>query len=150
MKITGTYQLPLERERAYKALQDPDMLASCMPGCDGLEKIGEDEYSMKMKLALAAFSGLFSGKVRITDQNPFESFKLIVEGSGKVGFMKGEGALSLQPAADGLATDVNYDGDVQIGGTIAAVGQRMIDSTSKMMIKRFFDKLVEEIKARES
>lgn len=148
MKIGGSYVLPLDPERSYHALQDPVLLAKCMPGCDGLEKIGEAEYAMKMKMALAAFSGLFAGKVRISDPNPFQSFKLIVEGSGKVGFMKGEGALTLKPQGDGgSGTEVVYDGDVHVGGTIAAVGQRMIDSTAKMMIKRFFDKLVEEIRS---
>ena len=62
-----------------------------MPGCESLEKIGEDEYRMKMKMALASLSGTFDGKVRITEQSPPNSFKLMVEGSGKIGFMKGEG-----------------------------------------------------------
>jgi carbon monoxide dehydrogenase subunit G len=97
---------------------------------------------MKMKMALAAFSGAFEGKVRIADQNPPNSFRLIVEGSGKVGWMKGEGLLTLSP--EGAGTKVDYDGDAQVGGTIAAVGQRMIDTTSRMMIKRFFDKLASE------
>ena len=110
-----------------------------MPGCEGLEKIGEDEYKMKMKLALASLSGAFDGKVRIADRNPPNGFKLIVEGTGKLGFMKGEGALKFTPAGD--ATEVSYEGDVQVGGTMAAVGQRLIDATAKMMIKRFFDKL---------
>ena len=116
-----------------------------MPGCEGLELIGPNEYKMKMKMALAAFSGLFDGKIRIADANPPTSFRLVVEGSGKVGFMKGEGLLTLAPAEGGTA--VNYDGDAQVGGTIAAVGQRMIDTTSRMMIKRFFDKLAQEAAA---
>lgn len=120
-------------------MQDPDVLARAMPGCESLEKIGPDEYRMKMKLAMASLSGAFDGKVRITDQNPPSSFKLAVEGSGKIGFMKGEGLLKLTPADAGTA--VAYDGDVQVGGTIAAVGQRLIDASAKMLIKRFFEKL---------
>jgi uncharacterized protein len=88
---------------------------------------------------MASISGAFDGKVRITDQQPPTSFKLIVEGTGKIGFMKGEGLLKLTSSADG--TEVLYEGDVQVGGTIAAVGQRLIDATARMMIKRFFDKL---------
>ena len=145
MKINGSYKLPVSQQKAYESLQSPELLTQCMPGCDRLEKLAENEYAMRMKMALAAFSGLFDGKIRIADQNPHDSFKLIVEGSGKVGFMKGEGALSLKPAEDGSGTDVTYEGDVQVGGTIAAVGQRMIDTTSKMMIKRFFEKLTELI-----
>jgi carbon monoxide dehydrogenase subunit G len=82
---------------------------------------------------------LFDGKVRIADQNPPSSFRLIVEGTGKIGFMKGDGLLTLTP--QDATTEVRYEGDVHVGGTIAAVGQRLIDTTSKMMIKRFFDKL---------
>ena len=108
-----------------------------MPGCESLDKIAEDEYRMKMKMALASLSGNFDGKVRITEQNPPNSFKLMVEGSGKVGFMKGEGLLKFTPKDAG--TEVSYEGDVQVGGTI--VGQRLIDGTAKMMIKRFFDKI---------
>ena len=139
MKISGSYFLALPPEQAYQKLQDPEVLAGAMPGCESLDKIGPDEYRMKMKMALASLSGNFDGKVRITDQSPPNSFKLMVEGSGKVGFMKGEGNLKFTPKDAG--TEVSYEGDVQIGGTIAAVGQRLIDGTAKMMIKRFFDKV---------
>lgn len=139
MKISGSYILSLPPEQAYQKLQDPKVLADAMPGCEGLEKIGPDEYKMKMKMAMASLSGAFDGKVRITEQSPPNSFKLAVEGTGKIGFMKGEGVLTFKAKDQG--TEVLYDGDVQVGGTIAAVGQRLIDATAKMMIKRFFDKI---------
>ncbi len=139
LKITGTQTLPLAPEEAYRRLQDPEVLARAIPGCEGLEKIGDNEYAMKMKMAMASVSGAFDGKVRITDQNPPTSFRLVVEGSGKIGFVKGDGLLKL--SAKDAGTEVNYEGDVQVGGTIAAVGQRLIDMTAKMMIKKFFDKL---------
>ena len=139
MKINGSYVLPVPHERAYTLLQDPEILQQCMPGIDSLTRVGQDEYEMNMKLSIASMGGLFTGKVRITDQNPPANFRIIVEGSGKIGFMKGEGLMKLEP--NGETTAVNYEGDVQVGGTIAAVGQRLIDSTSKMLIKKFFDKL---------
>lgn len=145
MKISGANTVPLGIEKAYAALQDPAVLVQCMPGCETLEKIADDEYAMKMKMALAAVSGQFQGKVRIAEKNPFTSFKLIVEGTGKIGFMKGEGTLRLTEQ-DG-STAVAFDGDVNVGGTIAAVGQRLIDTTARMMIKRFFDKLAEVVAA---
>ena len=146
MKISGTYTIPLvELERAYGALQDPAVLAKCIPGCESLDKVGEDEYAMRMKMALAALSGQFTGKVKIVEPVPPSAFKMIVEGTGKIGFLKGEGLLNLK-SADGGSVEVVYDGEVQVGGTMAAVGQRLIDTTSKMMIKRFFDKLSDEIK----
>jgi hypothetical protein len=131
----------MPQDQAYGVLQDPVVLARCMPGCEGLEKVGEGEYAMKMKMVLAAVSGKFDGKVRIADQEPPNRFRLIVEGSGKIGFMKGDGLLTLTPVEG--ETNVAFEGDVQVGGTIAAVGQRMMDTTAKMMIKRFFDKLAE-------
>jgi uncharacterized protein len=162
MKISGSYTLPMAPERAYQILLDPAILAQAMPGCESLEKIGPDEYRMKMKVLLAALSGQFEGKVRIADQSPPSSFRLIVEGSGRIGFLKGDGLLKLSAAetapvaptvtpsdaSDASAvrspvatTVVSYEGDAQVGGTMAAVGQRLIDGTSKMMIKKFFDKL---------
>jgi carbon monoxide dehydrogenase subunit G len=110
-----------------------------MPGCRSLVKVGEHEYAMKMKMMLASISGLFDGKVRIADRNFPDSFRLVVEGSGKIGFLKGDGLLQLTPNGNG--TTVGYEGEVRVGGTISAVGQRLLDTTAKMMIKRFFDKL---------
>ncbi len=141
MKISGAYTVAVPREQAYALLQDPVVLAKCMPGTDHLDKIGDDEYEMKMKMAIASFSGLFSGKVKIVDAHPPQSFRLLVEGSGKVGFLKGQGLLTLAPLAG--STEIKYDGDVNVGGTIAAVGQRLIDTTSKMIIKKFFEKFSE-------
>ena len=145
MRVAGSYRVPADPERAYAILQDPAVLARCMPGCEGLDKIGPDEYSMRMKMALASVSGLFDGKVRISDSKPPSQFRLSVDGKGKIGFIKGEGLLTLTPV-DG-ATNVQYDGAVEVGGTIAAVGQRLIDGTAKMVIKRFFDKLSAEASA---
>jgi carbon monoxide dehydrogenase subunit G len=142
MKISGTYKLDnTTPERAYALLQDPDVLARCMPGAEAMVKTGEGEYEIKMKLLIASLSGKFDGKVKLTEPNPPHSFHMRVDGTGKIGFMKGEGAINLTP--DGTGTNLAYDGDVQLGGTIAAVGQRLVDTTSRMMLKRFFDKLSE-------
>ena len=151
MKISGSYTLPVALERAYHILQDPATLGQAMPGCESLEKIGPDEYRMKMKVLLAALSGQFEGKVRIAEPAPPTSFRLILEGSGRMGFLKGDGLLKLSPAATvGVppaapsghpSTVVSYEGEAQVGGTMAAVGQRLIDGSAKMMIKKFFDKL---------
>ena len=148
MKISGSHSLPFPVEKTYSLMQDPVVLAGAIPGCESLDKIGDDEYRMKMKMAMASFSGAFEGKVRITEQNPPQSFRLVVEGSGKLGFVKGDGLLNLK--ANGEETEISYEGDAQVGGTLAAVGQRLIDGTSKMMIKKFFEKLAEQAKAAQS
>jgi uncharacterized protein len=142
LKIGGTYPLPFSQERSYQLLQDPAVLCRCMPGCESLEKLGEQEYAMRMKMALSAMSGSFAGKVLIADSEPPGRFRLTVEGAGRIGFMKGSGLLTISPVAGG--SSVQYDGDVQVGGTIASVGQRMVETTAKMLIKRFFDKLGKE------
>lgn len=140
MKISGSHTLAVPQEKAYQMMQDPEVLARAMPGCEALEKTGENEYRMKMKMVLASLSGAFEGKVRIAEQTPPSSFRLIVEGSGRPGFIKGDGLLKLASTADD-GTEVKYDGDVQVGGTIAAVGQRLLDGTAKILIKKFFDNL---------
>lgn len=142
MKISGSHQLPFPPARAYELMQDPVILAKSIPGCQGLEKTGEDEYRLKMKMMLASLSGAFEGKVKLTDPDPPQGFRMVVEGSGKIGFMKGEGALKLT-AKDG-GTEVTFDGDAQIGGTMAAVGQRLIDVSARLLIKRFFETLSSE------
>jgi uncharacterized protein len=148
MKIAGEYTIPLPQERAYLVLQDPELLAHAMPGCEALERIGDGEYHMKLKMVLASMSGLFDGKIRVTDQDPFSRFRLIVDGAGKIGFVKGNGLLSLT-AVDG-GTSVQYDGGVEVGGTIASVGQRLLDTTARMLIKRFFKKLTEDVAQAEA
>lgn len=151
MKISGSYSLPVAPERAYRILQDPAILTKALPGCESLERIGPDEYRIKMKVLLAALSGQFDGKVRIAEQAPPTSFRLLIEGAGRIGFLKGDGLLTLAPeanfdpasvaASEPRATTVFYEGEAQVGGTMAAVGQRLIDGTAKMMIKKFFEAL---------
>lgn len=137
MKISGTQTIESPIEEVYAMMQDPEVLVRSIPGCESLEEIGENEYRMEMTTAL----GTFDGKVRITDQTPPTSFRLMVEGSGKLGFMKGDGLLIL--SANGNGTEVSYEGDAQVGGTMAAVGQKLIEGSAKMLIRRFFEKLAD-------
>src|ERR1700719_1935938 len=111
MKVAGSYTLPVGQERAYALLLDPAVLAKCMPGCESLDKTGENVYAMRMKMLLGSMSGLFDGKVTISGVNPPSSYKLTVEGKGKIGFMKGEGVLTLTPDPAEGKTAVQYDGD---------------------------------------
>ena len=102
MKISGTYKLDnTTPERAYALLQDPDVLARCMPGAEAMVKTGEGEYEIKMKLLIASLSGKFDGKVKLTEPNPPHSFHMRVDGTGKIGFMKGEGAINRSSGSNG-------------------------------------------------
>jgi carbon monoxide dehydrogenase subunit G len=147
VKIQGEQKLSAPRQKVWDALLDPEVLAATLPGCEALEPVGRDEYKMKMKLAMAGVQGLFDGSVKLTDQRPPDSYNLEVKGSGKIGFVNGVGRFDL--AEDGDATLVRYSGDVKVGGMIAAVGQRLMDMTAKMMIGRFFSSLSEVLENRE-
>jgi len=142
MKVQGEQSLPLDPLAAWNLLLDNEVLARAMPGCESLVPIGPDEYEMKMKVAISSIQGLFSGKIRIEDKDPPHGYRLRVEGQGKLGHLRGSGLLSLNPEAGG--TRLAYSGDVQVGGLLAGVGERMLDLTTKMMIRRFFSSLVEE------
>jgi carbon monoxide dehydrogenase subunit G len=137
MKIEGAHDVPAPRQRVWEAFLDPALLRQAIPGCEKLEAIGPDEYKATMKVGVAAVKGTFEGKVRITDQQPPESYRLHVEGSGGPGFVRGETLITLTDL-DGGATRVSYSADVQVGGLIAGVGQRMLGGVSKMMADQFF------------
>ncbi len=111
MKLAGEYPIAAPPQRAYELLQDPAILAKCIPGCEGLERApgnGDPEYSMKMKMGIASISGSFDGKVRIADRNPPSSFRLLVEGTSKIGFMKGDGVIALSPAERRLLSPLRW------------------------------------------
>jgi carbon monoxide dehydrogenase subunit G len=116
-------------------------LKKAIPGCERLEAVGEDEYKATMKVGVAAVKGTFEGKVRITDKKPSDSYRMAVEGSGGPGFVRGEAVITLTDTPGG--TRVSYSADVQVGGLIAGVGQRMLGGVSKMMADQFFNRMTE-------
>lgn len=131
------------REQVWELLNDPQRLAKCLPGAQSLEPDGPDRYKVTMKFGIAAFSGSFQGSVELMDKIPPESLKMRVEGRGAPGFMKGEGAISLR--AKGRETEVTYEGEAQVGGVIASVGQRMIEAAAKKIVAQFFASVAQEL-----
>jgi carbon monoxide dehydrogenase subunit G len=144
MKIEGTHQLNVPRDRVYQALVDPEVLQRCIPGCERLEKAAENTYSVTIRAGIGAIKGVFTGTVRLEDMRSPEHYRIVVEGKGGPGFLKGSGDLDLEAQAEG--TLIKYTGDLQLGGTIASVGQRMIQGTAKMMASQFFTALEAEAK----
>lgn len=136
MEISGTYTFNAPPERVWNLLMDPAVLSSCIPGCDRFDPAGEDRYTVTLTVGLAAITGTYSGVVLLVDQVPHSSYRLIVEGQGRPGFVKGSSAIALTP--DGDTTKVDVTADVHTGGLIARVGQRMIGGVAKMMMDRFF------------
>jgi len=144
MKIEGTHQLQAPRERVYECLTDPQVLLRCIPGCERLEKTSENTYSATIRAGVGTIKGVFTGTVKLEDMRPPEHYRIVVEGKGTPGFMKGAGDLDLE--SQGETTIIKYTGDLQVGGTIASVGQRMIQGTAKMMASQFFLALEAEAK----
>jgi len=136
LKIEGTHQLHALPRRVYETLIDPAVLQRCIPGCERLETTGENTYSTTLRAGVGSIKGVFTGAVRLEDLAPPNHFRLIVEGKGQPGFLKGSGDLNLEERDGG--TVVAYSGDVQVGGTIASVGQRMLQGAAKMMATQFF------------
>lgn len=144
MKLDGSYDIPAPRDKVWAALLDPAQLATAMPGCEKLEAAGEGEYRAVMKIGVAAVKGTFEGKVRLSDLTPPTRYRMAVEGSGGPGFVRGEAAMELSDVEGG--TRIAYSADVQVGGLIAGVGQRMLGGVSKMMLDQFFSRMSEQLK----
>ena len=143
MDLTGTYRFAAPPADVWNLLNDPEALASCLPGCERLEPLGEDRFRAELTMSVAAISGHYTATVTIRDKVPPHSYRLIVEGSGKAGFIKGEAGVRL--VEDGGATIVNVSGAGEVGGLIARVGQRLLGSVSKVMMDRFFAALQEKV-----
>jgi hypothetical protein len=143
MRLEGTYTFNAPRDVVYKLLQDPAALKACMPGCERLEETAPDVFEAVMKVGVASVKGTFTGTVQMKERRPPETFTMLVEGSGPVGFMKGEGKLDF--VDQGGKTEVKYAGDAQVGGLIAGVGQRMIGGVAKMTIGQFFKMMEEQL-----
>ena len=136
MEISGSYTFAAPADRVWNLLMDPAALSSCIPGCDRFEPDGEDRYVVTLTVGLAAITGTYTGAVVLQDKVPGSSYRLVVEGQGRPGFVKGSSAVALR--ADGQSTIVDVSGTVETGGTIARMGQRLIGGVAKMMMDRFF------------
>lgn len=143
MKVEGSYTFDAPRDRVWAMLLTPDSLRNCIPGCETMTATGEDQYEATMKVGVAAIRGTYKGKVRITDKAEPDSYKLLVEGSGGPGFVRGEALIEL--VDQGETTQVNVHGDGQVGGTVAGVGQRMLGGVAKMLMGQFFDCLKKQL-----
>ena len=141
MKIEGSSDIPAPRAKVWAAFLDPDILAQALPGCEKLEAIGPNEYKATMKVGVAAIKGTFEGKVKLSDLEPPNRYRMAVEGSGGPGFVRGDAGMQMSDVDGG--TKVSYDADVQVGGLIASVGQRMLGGVTKMMLDQFFTRMTE-------
>ena len=146
MKITGSYTIDAPRDQVWSALNDMEVLARIVPGCERLVQTGENEYEGTVKIGIQSIKGSYSGKIRLEDIQPPHHYKLVASGRSSNGVVDGSGTVDL--AEQDGKTVLTYGGDAQIGGTLASVGQRLIEGASKQMINQSLKALVEQITVR--
>lgn len=136
MELDATYVFPGSVEAAWNLLMDTSAIGACLPGCRGLKPIGDDRYEVELGVAIAAITGQFKGTVALEDKRPPESYVLIVEGSGRPGFVKGRARVTLAP--EGNRTLVRIAAQADVGGTIARIGQRLLEGVARTTMDRFY------------
>ncbi len=145
MIVEGSFSFNAPRELVWSIMLDPEVLARTLPGVEDLEMIDNNHYKAQMKIKIGPVQGSFRGDVKLSDLHKPESCRIEVDGKGAPGFVKGEGKLRLE--ADGDATVLTYTGDVRVGGRLASVGQRLMESSTQALIGQSLESLDAQIKA---
>jgi carbon monoxide dehydrogenase subunit G len=136
VELKAQYTFDAPPEEVWIRLMDPTIIASCLPGCQTFEPAGDNSYRVIITAGIATITGSFTGTVTLADQQPPSSYRLIVDGSGRPGFARGEAHITLTPVEPG--TTVNVDGTMTVGGLVAQVGQRLVGAAASAMMDRFF------------
>jgi hypothetical protein len=141
VKLDGTFSFRGPRAVVWELLQDPEVLAKTMPGAERLERVSEDRYEGVMKVGLGPVTGAaFALTVTLSDKRPPAHFTMAIDGKGALGFARGTAQVDLDDAPDG-GTTMRYTSDLQIGGRIAAVGQRVVDTAARIMTQKGLEAL---------
>ena len=143
MKLSGSYQIKLEKQKVWEALNNPEILKKSIPGCEEFKKNSETEFTAKATNKIGPFNASFTGDIEIKDLNPPNSYKILGSGNSPVGFANGEALVKLEDLDGG--TKLTYSVEANVGGKIAQVGSRLIDMTAKKMADIFFGKFSELI-----
>ena len=145
MTMSGEQQLTANREKVWAALNDPAVLKACIPGCETLDVTGENEFSAVATNKIGPVNARFKGKVRLTDLDPPNSYKISGEGDGGIaGFAKGGATVALSDKDGG--TLLTYNVEAQIGGKLAQLGQRLVNGAAKKLADDFFAKFAAAVK----
>src|SRR4051812_11856519 len=145
MKLSGEYVFAAEVQEVWDALFDPAVLAAVLPGCEKLELV-DGSYLGEIKVKAGPIQGKFTGKVDLLDQVPPKSYRMVIDGKGPQGFVKATARISLEP--QGGSTKITYDSDAQVGGKIATVGERLIETSAKAIVKQSLEGLGENVVIR--
>jgi len=147
VKITGKHTLAVPRDVVWEAILDPEVLSRTLPGCEDMAPVGENQFRGKLKMKVGPVQGLFEGGVELLDLDPPNGYNLKMDGKGAPGFVNGTGSIRLEDA-DGDGTLLHYDIDARVGGRIAAVGQRLLDSSAKVLTRQGIQGLEKQLEAR--
>jgi carbon monoxide dehydrogenase subunit G len=147
MDMQGSRQLTVTQQQAWDALNDPEVLRRCIPGCDKVEATGEGQYAVGLSLKIGPVSARFAGKITLSDLQPPSGYTLHFDGQGGVaGFGKGSAQVSLMPVDGGTA--LAYTVHAQVGGKVAQLGQRLIDGAARSLAEDFFKRFDEEMQCQ--
>ena len=142
MELTGEYQINAPREAVWKALNDPDVLKQCIPGCEEINKTSDTEMTAKVTARVGPVKAGFTGKVTLSDLDPPNGYKISGEGQGGIaGFASGSADVRLKPDAAGGSTILTYVVQAAVGGKLAQIGSRLIEGTARQMADQFFGTL---------
>lgn len=144
MKISGSSTLDAPVEKVWEAIQDPAVLARCIPGCESLTAVGDDRYAMSVTAGVAAIKGTYAGEVSLSDKVTPSSLTMRATGAGAPGTIDADVKVRLSPSSAG-GTELTYDADASVGGAIGGVGQRMLAGVTKKMAGQFFTALDRDI-----
>jgi uncharacterized protein len=138
MTMSGEYQLPVPRETVWEKLNDPATLKTCIPGCEQLDKLSDNEFQAVATAKIGPVKATFKGKVTLSDIDPPNGYKISGQGDGGVaGFAKGGATVKLEPKDGG--TLLSYAVEAQIGGKLAQIGQRLVNGAAKKIADEFFE-----------
>ena len=138
MKLSGTYQINLEKQKVWEALNDPNILKESIPGCEEFNKDTDTKFTATANNKIGPFNASFTGNIELKDINPPNSYTIVGSGNSPVGFASGEADVKLEENENG--TKLIYEVEANVGGKIAQVGSRLIDMTAKKMADTFFGK----------
>ena len=144
LEMKGECALPVPQAELWRLLNDPDVLAKIIPGCNTVRLVGIDRYEMGLKLQVGSVSGEYMGSVEIHDKQEPVHYLLMIEGQGSIGFLKGNATFDLEPQGEGTSL-LRYAGSAEVGGVVAGVGQRVLSGVAKFLAGRFLKALAKHI-----
>ncbi len=148
MQLSGSHEFDAPQTVVWKVMTDPAALSRTLPGCQKFERQSDGSYNLTMSVGIASIRGTFTGNVHLLDERPPDSYTLKLSAQGTVGFVNGQGHFVLKPSeGDGNKTVVSYSGEAQVGGKIAGVGQRLLQSGANLIINQFFKAMDREVAA---